>query len=103
MIKYTVASDTMVLSMEENWIPAAPEHAKKTIMPNAEMSDMTCRERLAVATRERTPDIRLTRYGLGFWRSPVRIGPQTSPPIIGVLEGAERLTEYGSDYMRGDP
>lgn len=53
MIKYTVASATIVLNMEENRMLATPEHAKKMIVPNAEKSDTTCRERLApVTTRE---------------------------------------------------
>jgi hypothetical protein len=65
MIKYTVASAKMVLSIEENRIPMAPEHAKKTIIPNAEMSDMTRRERLAVATGElnNSPNATAIAYG----------------------------------------
>jgi len=52
MRKYTVASSTMVLNKEENRKIAALEYAKKTIVPNAEVSDTAHRERLAVAARE---------------------------------------------------
>lgn len=58
MIKYTVASVTMVLTREENRKNSTPEYAKKTTALNAETSDTTLRERLAVATRAE----KLTEY-----------------------------------------
>jgi hypothetical protein len=65
MIKYTVASATMVFSMEENRIFRTPEHAKKTMVQNAEMSDMTRPERLGVAMGElnNSPNTTAIAYG----------------------------------------
>jgi len=51
MIKYTVASVTMVPAREENRKNPTLEYAKKTTVPNAETSDKALREKLAVATR----------------------------------------------------
>jgi hypothetical protein len=66
MIKYTVASAMMVLSIEENRILMTPEHAKKAIITNAEMSDMTHREWLAVTTGElnNSPNATPIAYGV---------------------------------------
>jgi hypothetical protein len=54
MIKYDVASATMVLNKSDNRKAAPPAYANQRIRRNAEMSDTISRERLAMVTNKAT-------------------------------------------------
>ena len=52
MMKYTVASVTTFLNKKDNRKVATLEYANQIIIPNAETSDVTHRERLTAVTKE---------------------------------------------------
>jgi hypothetical protein len=54
MIKYAVASATMVLNREESRTVTTLEYATQIIMQNIETSDTALRERLGAATKEQS-------------------------------------------------
>lgn len=90
MIKYDVASITMVFNKEEGWMVTALEYANHIIMENADTSDTTRHEQLKIARRGLNNSLNPTATACGM------ICRRNGPSAVHCSNGSSGMSGSGT-------